>query len=124
MAMMNLDETISAFRCCTQVPPTCSKCPLTEMCKWNPSRDRCKNEVKLSVNHWLKAQEPRILTADEMKSWDKDVWVEYFGDDRIVVVDEHLAASMTEFAMSMKCDKVRFWTARPTMEQREAAPWK
>ena len=77
-----------------------------------------------AVINALKAQEPRILTADEMKAWDKDVWVEYFGDGRIVVVDEHLAASMTEFAMSMKCDKVRFWTARPTMEQREAAPWK
>lgn len=68
----------------------------------------------------LKASVPRLLTPDELKAWNKDVWVEYIGDDRIVVVDEHLAASMTEFAMSMMRDKVRFWTARPTEEQRKA----
>ena len=119
MAMMNLDETIRAFRCCIQIPPHSANCP-----EQGPGLGfACKNDVKLSVFRWLNAQEPRILTADEMKSWNKDVWVEYIGDDRIVVVDEHLAASITEFAMSMMCDKVRFWTARPTEEQRKAVPW-
>ena len=81
------------------------------------------NRVVEERDALLKDREPRILTADDVKSWDKDVWVEYFGDGRIVVVDEHLASSMTEFAMSMMRDKVRFWTARPTDEQRKAAAW-
>ena len=64
--MMNLNDTISAFRCCTLVPPRCSKCPLTEMCKWSLNKDRCKTEVKLSVNHWLKAQEQVVMAGAEL----------------------------------------------------------
>jgi len=61
--MMNLIDTVSAFQCCTQVPPRCLKCPLTEMCKWSMNRDACKNELKLSVYHWLVAQEVERQTA-------------------------------------------------------------
>lgn len=64
--MMNLNDTISAFRCCTLVPPRCSKCQLTEMCKWSLNRDRCKTEVKLSVYHWLKAQEQVVMAGAEL----------------------------------------------------------
>ena len=56
--MMDLNDTISAFQCCTQSPPQCSECPLTGMYKWNRIRDKCKNELKLSVFNWLKAQTP------------------------------------------------------------------
>lgn len=136
MAMMNLDETISAFRCCTQVPPTCSKCPLTEMCKWNLSKDRCKNEVKLSVNHWLKAQEPRVMAYEELSTFDgafiiessalhplewvfffdtdaksDAVWVQGFDGERCIVYRE-------DYGIYVRC-----WTSRPTDEQREAVKW-
>lgn len=67
----------------------------------------------------LKAQEPRILTADEMKSWDKDVWIEDFDEDRVVALDESVAG----FAVACMRGKKRCWTARPTEEQRKAVAW-
>ena len=90
MEMMNLNDTISAFRCCTQIPPRCKKCPLTEMCKWNLSRDRCKNEVKLSVNHWLQAQEPvaPIRRSAHAQGAD-DVWYECGGCGKFLGVNRY-----------------------------------
>ena len=79
----------------------------------------CKNDVKLSVFHWLNAQEPRILTADEMKSWNKDVWIEDFDEDKVIALDESVAG----FAVACMRGKKRCWTARPTEEQRKAVPW-
>ena len=129
--MMNLNNTISAFRCCTQVPPTCSKCPLTEMCKWSMSRDKCKTEVKLSVNHWLKAQEPHIVTIADYENntiVDKDgnlaVWREsrhlngiaYHNDGWVILNRDRVEGWFNS-------EMVRFWTSRPTDEQREATPW-
>ena len=132
--MMNLNDTISAFRCCTQVPPTCSKCPLTEMCKWNLSKDRCKNEVKLSVNHWLKTQEPRVMTLEEVQA--HKIGDPLFYESRIIypcwvirLKDEkgrihflgyvgNIFKDITEYNVRWRC-----WTSRPTDAQREAEPW-
>ena len=67
----------------------------------------------------LKDREPRILTADEMKSWDKDIWVEDYDEDRVVALDESVAG----FAAACMRGKKRCWTARPTEAQRKAAAW-
>lgn len=72
-----------------------------------------------AVINALKAQEPRILTADEMKSWNKDVWIEDFDEDKVIALDESVAG----FAVACMRGKKRCWTARPTEEQRKAVPW-
>ena len=52
--MMNLNDTIRAFRCCVQIPPDCANCP-----EQGPGFGiECRKDVKASVFHWLKAQEP------------------------------------------------------------------
>ena len=48
---MDIDNTIEAFKCCTQVPPDCKHCPLH-----GPTPDHgetCRKEVKIDVFHWL-----------------------------------------------------------------------
>lgn len=134
--MMNLSDTISAFRCCTLVPPRCSECPLMEMCKWSRSRDRCKTEVKLSVNHWLTERQPRVMTVGDLYSEDMGfyerkheecVWpvlIARGGPD-----DDGTVGIIRKDAFEIKADcglinqTWRIWTAYPTDEQREAEPW-
>jgi len=77
------------------------------------------NRVVEERDTLLKDREPRILTVDEMKSWDKDVWVEDYGVNEVVVID----ASIAQSAMAFMSGKFRIWTARPTAEQMEATPW-
>ena len=122
MGVMNLNDTISAFRCCTQIPPMCKECPLTEMCKWNLSKDRCKNEVKLSVNHWLKAQEPRLVTESDFDGSDIygyiPVWTEEKDGD--MYWECIPKAAITD---SDGIGVLRYWTSRPDEKRRAETPW-
>ena len=137
--MMNLNDTISAFRCCTLIPPGCSNCPLTEMCKWSLSKDRCKAEVKLSVNHWLTEQEPRVMTWEEAQSNVNEgpfIIMEVRDstgtelDFGVLVGD---AYEMSEGSLLTVCDfgmlkddygkRFRCWTSRPDEKRREETPW-
>lgn len=49
--MLNLDDTIKAFCCCTQVTPDCKNCP-----EQGPGFGiACRQDVKDSVLSWLNA---------------------------------------------------------------------
>ena len=107
------------------------------MCKWNLSKDRCKNEVKLSVNHWLQAQEPRVMTSEEAASskfgyLENDMYtympvfiypgwggLKHNVHMRAYVGCEALDMPITEYGKTWRC-----WTSRPTEEQMEAIPWR
>ena len=91
----------------------CSQCPHTM------DIPTCIQRLHRDALSLLEAQKPRILTVDEMKSWDKDVWVEDYDEDRVVALDESVAG----FAMACMRGKKRCWTARPTEEQRKAVTW-
>ena len=139
--MMNLNDTISAFRCCTLVPPRCSTCPLTEMCKWSMNKDRCKTEVKLSVNHWLTEQEPRVMTLEELEDWDGPVFFEAFETDMYYVLIENVEPTAGMDGEFVFVNVVpgehhrriwggehygeiwRCWTSRPDEKRREGTPW-
>ena len=80
----------------------------------------------------LKAQEPRVLTLAE--ALEADVcWLEKKGDDRVWPCkvgggekwaaiwrfdQEPMAVLRDEYGKLFRC-----WSARPTEEQRKAAPW-
>lgn len=80
----------------------------------------------------LKAQEPRLITEEDFedKTMVDDacglpVWVEYRRDDEW---GEYLEDTSDEWAIVYKqhyrTDKsMRYWTSRPTDEQRENTPW-
>ena len=77
----------------------------------------------------LKAQEPRVMTLEEVKQWcemhphkQNPVWVEFqhgYGNDgwRVGLINSGL------LLLWCKDKEARLWTSRPTDEQREAIPW-
>ena len=47
--MMNIDETIKEFKCCTQIPPDCANCP-----QGGPGFGIvCRANVRCDVYFWL-----------------------------------------------------------------------
>lgn len=60
--MMNRDDTIEAFACCTQIPPDCENCP--EKGPTGELGRGCKSDVKTSVYHWLVVQEPVVRCSE------------------------------------------------------------
>ena len=127
--MMNLDDTIKAFQCCIQKPPDCANCP-----EQGPGLGiECRNDVKASVLLWLKAQEPRVMTLEELVR-DNVVYLEDFDKESTVpgiYCDGHngeraFATKMNGYLFVKDDDygvRWRCWTSRPTDAQREAVKW-
>jgi hypothetical protein len=91
----------------------------------------------------LKAQEPRVITLEEVQALHANdvVWLEDKGKPNIIpgiVRNRHLwphsATMVTNFMRGDGCKvtaddddygkRWRCWTSRPTDAQREATPWK
>lgn len=83
----------------------------------------------------LKAQEPRVMTIQEIKNADfcylevnghdgvTPVLLKHFIDDKYIHVTIN-GGSVYFFDITCDVEKlVRCWTSRPTDEQREATPW-
>jgi hypothetical protein len=67
----------------------------------------------------LKAQEPRLVTIDDFKGADEYGWLPAWCEqqtDGAVYCECILADALKEKG-------IRYWTSRPTDEQREATPW-
>lgn len=118
---------------------------MTEMCKWSLSRDRCKNEVKLSVNHWLTAQEPRVMTLEEVHgSLKQPIWKEVRSSHKdlytgwVLAYDIQTGQGITGARLGMAEPsgrvvwyrledygvKWRCWTSCPDEKRRAETPWK
>lgn len=86
----------------------------------------------------LKAQEPRVMTLEELPEWDGAflvesrrkgdmVWASWYAEyelygetvTRMVDID----GAVNDRAKRMYGSEWRAWTSRPTDEQREATPW-
>lgn len=92
------------------------------------------DETCYEVMDYLSAQEPRVMTLDEL-SEKTDVWFESLVYDTIAPAlssgsyDDGTVGLMTLEEESFYMDeadygtKWRCWTSRPTDEQREATPW-
>ena len=89
----------------------------------------------------LKAQEPRVLTLEEVLSspdtmiWVDEIWndensaeqyalIENFTYENCYVILRFFDGSSSEESTHYYNEKWRCWTSRPTKEQREATPWK
>ncbi len=80
----------------------------------------------------LKAQEPRVMTKEEIIGWDGYIWFEYRGMRAMeaLLIDHGMLREPGEVDFPTKdlawenYQKTwRCWTARPTDEQREAVKW-
>ena len=80
----------------------------------------------------LKAQEPRVMTKEEIIGWDGYIWFEFNGMKamKTVLIDHGMVREpfrgdypTKELSWGTCQETWRAWTARPTDEQRKAVKW-
>lgn len=134
--MSDRDKVIKGLECC-KIPFTkCYNggCPYFE-------NDGCKARLKGDALALLKAQEPKVMTLDELEDWDGPVFFEAFETDMYYALIEHVEPTAGIDGEFVFVNVVpgshhrriwggehygeiwRCWTSRPTEEQREATPW-
>ena len=134
--MADRAKVIKGLECCMADKICSSKCPYKGQCDDGGYYYSRAIEEAIEL---LKAQEPRVLTLDEVKaSTGKDLILEYSPWE---CVDSIVTAATIEgcgskgmsFVASVACDYTaynrkhslgwRCWSARPTDEQRKAVKW-
>ncbi|MBQ6960842.1 MAG: hypothetical protein IJP78_07705 [Clostridia bacterium] len=137
--MADLQKTIKGLRCHSEPkfgPDEyfCETCPYDEA--------TCGLDVPNDALSLLKAQEPRVMTLDEVLAHDyKDgpLWLEtidnvitcgfaycykYYVQFSIPVMENEYLLKRDTWNRTDTYNKIwRCWTSRPTDEQREATPW-
>ena len=138
-------KVIKGLECChvqrNEVPPLCEDCPYM-----NPMEGTCDalDELLGDALTLLKAQEPRVMTLDEISSALKTpLWKEtkrahkdlYNGWVLAYDIQKGLGITGTRLGMSEPSGRVvwyklddygktwQCWTARPTDDQRKAVKW-
>lgn len=118
--MTDREKVIKGLECCSSGNMCKEKCPYDELgCEWTD----CVRPLAKDALSLLKAQEPRLLKEDdfvEADDWGSiPAWYEHNPSLGIKTIDgwgiikrEKLQDKMT-----------RYWTSRPTEEQREAVKW-
>lgn len=76
----------------------------------------------------LKEKQPRVLSKREAYDLpnETDVWCEQRDSKRVIAMTtlgEKYFMLKPTFSMGLESNDIRFWTARPTDEQRKAVPW-
>ena len=133
--MTDREKVTKGLECCGGISSVL-KCPYqgSEGC------DNCRGNVYLDALSLLKAQEPRVMDADEIvlsADPSKWLWVERKGDycteafksgktiSGLIAFDSETPCAFLfcerpdEYGKTWRC-----WTSRPTDEQREAVKWK
>lgn len=106
--------------------PQCDSCPYD-------GKD-CWNRLKRDALSLLKAQEPRVMTLEEVKKADDPVFFEtqsgviYDWAIRCTANEKHVFLTIRNSTMqAYRIDRYgvswRCWTSRPTDEQRKAVKW-
>jgi len=132
--MADIEKILNGFRHC--FPETeedgllnCDDCPYEESCSASSadvvSMPTCIFE---DVYELLKEQQPRVLSKREVYdlSDETDVWCEQRDSKRVAAMTtlgEKYFMHTPLFAMGLESNDIRFWTKRPTEEQRKAVPW-
>lgn len=116
--MTEMEKVIKGLECCgySHFMDKCQDCPYD-------GKD-CFKRLKEDALALLKAQEPRVITiADFENNHDVDdlgylnAWVDY-KDGNLCGWATICVRDVGEFV-----DVRRYWTSRPTDEQKEATPW-
>ena len=125
--MADLQKTIKGLRCHSEPkfgPDEyfCETCPYDEA--------TCGLDVPNDALSLLKAQEPRVMTLEEVKEWAemsilerqkrKPMFCEKRTGECGWVHNPAIPKDYYIYALDGQC---RYWTDQPTDEQREATPW-
>lgn len=125
-----LERVIKGMECCSREDiGDCNNCP------YNINDMHCDIGMMRDALALLKAQEPRVMTVDEMNQLlnGDTVWVE-ISDGRLLPMMVEDGTLMRWGYMWRICDEAfcaheegecaaRAWTSRPDQATREAVPW-
>ena len=142
MGMPDLEKVIRGLATCGGDDPDCQNCPYYGE---HGNGFGCETIMQRDALVLLKAQEPRVMTLEEVfersKHMDEDaVWIEFEDEDGDMVVRPAILSNSklifeAEYSIvaALKWEKRYFplgtysktwrcWTSRPTGEQRKAVP--
>ena len=130
--MTDLEKVIKGLECCILRNPDdharCSQCSYG---------GNCVNRLKMDALELLKAQEPRVMTLDEVEALPYGhVLIETDKNESLRWLDALMFCKNTNFSFDFITlegrarllgteynREWRCWTSRPTEEQREAVKW-
>ena len=142
--MAELEKVIKGLECCSQSDnysgKPCKECPYNH--EWRDDQGivhLCKiTQLRKDALFLLKAQEPRVMTYDEMMKAEIcflevkgieeiDPFIRYEVDDKSYWSSPYTNNKDNPFELLIEQEEylinARCWTSRPTDEQREAAKW-
>ena len=140
---MDVKRVINGLECCNKYPNEYGDC-MGGDCPYGP-RIECHKELIRDALTLLKAQEPRVMTWDEVRATLKaPVWKEtksrhnalYQGWVLAYDIQTGQGITGTRLGMAEPSGRVvwykaedygktwRLWTTEPTDERRETTPWK
>ena len=136
--MADVEKVIKGLECCMAEKMCCNKCPYKGQCDDGGYYYSRAIEEALEL---LKAQEPRVMTLEEVKRLapDDDVWIEYHELDGWTI-SAVTVREIYDNGILCRLQNPRFsfgrynyyggdwlawrcWTSRPTNEQRKAVKW-
>ena len=128
---MTQEQVVEALERCTQDPSygTCAGCPYEGV---GDTFAKCCLALMFDCLDLLKAQEPRLITEQEMRDAEPGavIYCEQRDEVRtyltpLIKYDDGVFENRFLGAEpeATQLPNVRFWTSRPTDEQREATPW-
>ena len=138
--MIDRDKVIKALECCAIPGGDCLECPYRKYGVDEIGLE-CENKIAADALALLKAQEPRVMTLDELRQLehtDHIIWIEANGDpesfDGYAEVTTNLITKDIEFFVpgneveftpdNKNYGKLwRCWTSKPTNKQRRDTPW-
>ena len=103
-----------------------------KQCPYEKNFPKCVQKLLADALSLLKAQEPRVMTKEEIIGWDGYIWFEFNGMKamKTVLIDHGMVREpfrgdypTKELSWGICQETWRAWTARPTNEQREATQW-
>ena len=132
--MTDREKVMKGLECCIVGAMKCDECPYIAV--EGETVLACQGKLTEDAVSSLKAQEPRVMTIDEvMESGDTLMWLEVKCLDTNILAptspyDDNASDS---FSVSFQSGHVqtrglygkqwRCWTSKPTDEQRKATPW-
>ena len=140
--MIDLEKIVAALENCSDPAGKCRDCPYEECERFEKSISEYPDELIREAVELLKAQEPRVLTLDEVmryigysekippKVWEKlPLWTE--SRNGTGVISGYRDVENLRYLIDMDgIDETyiaykhwRCWSSRPTDEQREAISW-
>lgn len=119
-------KVIRGLECCMRPNDTnlCGECPYSET---SDTLFGCMQRTMYDALSLLKAQEPRVMTLEEVQTWataDPELRDPVFYEDLILKKRWWITHDNDGIYLpAVRAGEGRCWTSRPTDKQREATPW-